>query len=255
MSTPNLGIAHIAASQNQKEVTANAAFDSLDTAMTDTFSYDVSAGGTLTPTAASVVAAFTLKFTGTPPGNTIIVVPANKKSYRIHHAASGGYKITVMVSGQVGVALYPGDTKLVYCNGTDIVVADNTVPLKSALPVDLTNQGAVIAPTALHTAAASGVRGPGIYHIRAYIICTTPDAASSTLPSVQVTYTDNDTGVVQTITITPTNTGNSTTTLQQGAAVISVKASTAINYQTVGYASGTAGAMKYALHIRCDFIG
>ena len=33
MSTPNLAIAHIAASQNQKEVTANDAFDALDQAI------------------------------------------------------------------------------------------------------------------------------------------------------------------------------------------------------------------------------
>ena len=35
MSTPNLAIAHIQASQDQKEVTANAAFDALDLAMTE----------------------------------------------------------------------------------------------------------------------------------------------------------------------------------------------------------------------------
>jgi hypothetical protein len=33
MSTPNLNLAHIAAGQSQKEVTANAAFDGLDTAI------------------------------------------------------------------------------------------------------------------------------------------------------------------------------------------------------------------------------
>ena len=34
MSTPNLAIPHIAAAQNQKEVTANDAFDRLDEAIT-----------------------------------------------------------------------------------------------------------------------------------------------------------------------------------------------------------------------------
>lgn len=125
MATPNLAIAHIAANQTQKEVTANAAFDTLDTAMTDTFLYDASAGGSLTPTAASIIAAFTLKFTGTLPNNATINVPNNKKFYRIHHAASGAFTVTVKVAGQTGVVLNPGDIRLVYCNGTDIVQGDS----------------------------------------------------------------------------------------------------------------------------------
>ena len=48
MSTPNLAIAHIQASQDQKEVTANAAFDTLDLALTATLAVDCSAGGTIT---------------------------------------------------------------------------------------------------------------------------------------------------------------------------------------------------------------
>ena len=47
MSTPNLAIAQIQASQDQKEVTANAAFDALDLAMTASLSVDCSAGGTI----------------------------------------------------------------------------------------------------------------------------------------------------------------------------------------------------------------
>ncbi len=44
MSTPNLDIPHIAASQNQKEVTANDAFDRLDDAITGRLTVDLAAG-------------------------------------------------------------------------------------------------------------------------------------------------------------------------------------------------------------------
>ena len=44
MSTPNLAIPHIAASQNQKEVTANDAFDRLDEAITGRLTLDFAAG-------------------------------------------------------------------------------------------------------------------------------------------------------------------------------------------------------------------
>jgi hypothetical protein len=44
MPSPNLAIAHVAASQNQKEVTINDAIDALDRAMNDTLALDLSAG-------------------------------------------------------------------------------------------------------------------------------------------------------------------------------------------------------------------
>jgi hypothetical protein len=44
MSTPNLAIPHIAAAQNQKEITANDAFDRLDEAITGRLTVDLAAG-------------------------------------------------------------------------------------------------------------------------------------------------------------------------------------------------------------------
>ncbi|HWZ82841.1 MAG TPA: hypothetical protein VNW47_09465 [Terriglobales bacterium] len=123
-STPNLDIAHIATNQNQKEATANTAFDDLDTAMTDQISIDVSAGGTITPTPGDVIHAFSLKFIGTMIGDATVVVPDNKHLYRLEHASInpsiGDYTITVKVAGQTGVVLNPGDKKLVYVDGTDV---------------------------------------------------------------------------------------------------------------------------------------
>jgi hypothetical protein len=123
--------------------------------------------------------------------------------------------------------------------------------------VSLTAQNANIAATTFYTTTAS----PGfLYRISAYIVLTTADAASSTLPQVQVTYTDPNTSAATTIYVTPaasatavpgasTGATNTTTMARSGVVVINASASTAIKYATTGYASGTSGAMKYALNI------
>jgi hypothetical protein len=116
----------------------------------------------------------------------------------------------------------------------------------TANDVDLTAQDTSISATNL---VASPVAG--IYRISVYIIVTTADLVSSTLPSVQITWTDDNNSVAQSVTITPTNAGNTTTTYQQAIAVINAAASS-IQYATSGYASGTPLAMKYALSIRIE---
>jgi hypothetical protein len=66
MSTPNLAIAHIQASQDQKEVTANAGFDALDLALTATLEMDCGAGGTISVSAADLRRHVRLVLAGSP---------------------------------------------------------------------------------------------------------------------------------------------------------------------------------------------
>jgi hypothetical protein len=112
--------------------------------------------------------------------------------------------------------------------------------------IDLTGQTANISSTTLVTSPS------GRYRISAYIIVTTVDGASSTLPSVVITWNDGDNGQAQTFTLTPTATGNLLTTLEQGSMFISAGSSANIDFSTTGYASGTPATMHYALHIRVE---
>ena len=69
-----------------------------------------------------------------------LIVPANKKLYFISNATSGGFAITVKVSGQTGVSVPMGAKVILVMNsaGTDIVVATNymaSLILGAALPV------------------------------------------------------------------------------------------------------------------------
>jgi hypothetical protein len=139
-STPNLGIAHIATNQSQKEVTANTAFDEFDTAMTQQTTINVFGSADITPSSATLLLGFSFTITGTLTASVNLIVPAVMKFYRFHHNALhpsiGDYTITVKVSGQTGIVLQPGDRRLLYCNGTDIVEGDSTVNVVEKLALD-----------------------------------------------------------------------------------------------------------------------
>ena len=58
-------------------------------------------------------------------GTTSLVVPANKKLYFIYNNTSGGFAVTVKVSGLTGVSVPNGQKMVLVSNGTDVVVATN----------------------------------------------------------------------------------------------------------------------------------
>lgn len=70
----------------------------------------------------------TIECTGALTAARNLVVPANKKLYFIFNNTSGGFAVTVKVSGQTGVSVPNGKKMLLVCNGTDIVDATNYLP-------------------------------------------------------------------------------------------------------------------------------
>jgi hypothetical protein len=128
-ATPNLNIPHIATNQSQKEVTANTAFDDLDTASNGAVSIDVSGSSDVTPLPATLLLGFSFTLTGNLGSNINLLVPAAQKFYRFTHSAFnaslGSFTITVKVSGHAGVTLNYTDEFLLYCDGTTVYHADN----------------------------------------------------------------------------------------------------------------------------------
>ncbi|SRR6266496_1318494 len=112
---------------------------------------------------------------------------------------------------------------------------------------DATAQVADIASTDLITTPTAGR-----YRVSAYIIVTTVDGASSTLPKITLAWDDADNGQPQTFDITATSAGNALTTLKFGDAFISVGASSPLQFSTSGYASGTPSTMQFAIHITVE---
>jgi len=58
---------------------------------------------------------------------TSLIVPANKKLYFIYNNTTGGFAVTVKVSGQTGVSVPNGKKVILVSNGTDIVNAENYI--------------------------------------------------------------------------------------------------------------------------------
>lgn len=144
-------------------------------------------------------------------------------------APSGGTNVIFQTDGQGNVSAYTQSAVELVGSG-----------------IDLTAQTANVGPNTLVTTPN------GYYRISAYLIVTTVDGASSTLPKLTITWNDKDNGQGQTFDITPTDAGNLLTTLEQSDMIVSAGSSASIDYATSGYASGTPATMQYAIHIRVE---
>lgn len=118
--------------------------------------------------------------------------------------------------------------------------------------VDLTLQGADIAATTLLTPGANG-----FFRMEVWSEVTRVATTSSTLPTVNVIFTDAETSLSITLPVASSNTGNTTSTKGPysassviAAATFYAKSGVAIQYSTSGYASVGATSMQYALHLR-----
>lgn len=64
-----------------------------------------------------------IECTGSLSAARNLIVPSNKKLYFIYNNTTGGYAITVKVSGQTGISVANGTKVVLVSNGTDIVNA------------------------------------------------------------------------------------------------------------------------------------
>jgi microcystin-dependent protein len=68
--------------------------------------------------------------TGTLTATRNVVVPTARKFYAVRNATTGGQSIVVKTSAGTGVTLANGFTQLMYCDGTNVVLA--SVPINSS---------------------------------------------------------------------------------------------------------------------------
>lgn len=120
-TTPNLLLDHIAASQAQKEVTANAAFDGLDKALCQQTVVALS-DTDLTLSAAQVIGSMAIKFTGTLTAVRTITVPAYAKLLLVENATTGDYALSLKTPSGTAVAINNAERKLLYGDGSDLKV-------------------------------------------------------------------------------------------------------------------------------------
>jgi hypothetical protein len=151
---------------------------------------------------------------------------------------------------QLGFADLTGLGKITKYN--NIATVSEGVPVEYAT-VDLTAQVAAIAATTLYTPTLTGM-----FRISAYLKVTTPDATSSTLGPVTITYTDGSDLVAQSNVMlmaneagaaVTSNSGNTTAAKLIGSMVIYAIAVTPIQY-AVAYTS--TGTMAYEVHLKLE---
>lgn len=141
-----------------------------------------------------------------------------------------------------------------------IATVNNGVPAERAA-ITAKAQSANIGAATLYAVPATE---SGLFRVNAYVVLTTAASISSTLPNVQIIYTDNDTSGAITLDATPilgvagigqtgALTANTVGTAASGVITIDVKKSSTIQYQTVNYSSSTAG-MAYSVYILLEKI-
>jgi hypothetical protein len=114
MSSPNLAITHVAAAQNQKEVTINDAIDALDGATQGVLSLDFTSGH-LSLSDAQFRGAFVLKATGVSAARDL-AVPAIQRLFAVNNIA-GTAAVTVK-RGAAAIEVAAGAVTLFHTDGS-----------------------------------------------------------------------------------------------------------------------------------------
>ena len=163
MPSPNLAVTHVAAAQNQKEVTINDAVDALDNAMNQALSVAMAdANLTLTGTQANRNGLIIL--TGTLTASRTLTLPANHRRLAIRNATNGGQDVRAKYAGSgADVVIVPGATVLVQGNGGDLyAVGGGAGALGDRTDVSIT--GAANGDVLQFDGAAWGAAGVGIFN-------------------------------------------------------------------------------------------
>jgi hypothetical protein len=131
-TSPNLGITHLTQAQNQKHVTVNDAIDALDNAFTD-HRTDLSfpADANYEPTGSIITASYSIDV-GSDTDLTVtrdFIIPDTSKSFLIENSTTGDQTIRVIrTSGGTGIYIANGDRKLLFCDGTNVLLATGESP-------------------------------------------------------------------------------------------------------------------------------
>jgi hypothetical protein len=102
--------------------------------------------------------ALCLNITATLSAAGTINVPAIEKPYIIINNSSGGYAVTVKVSGQTGISVPNGKRTVVYNNGTDVASQINYLPTLTL--GDLS--GVIVGTTATQTLTNKTLTTPAV---------------------------------------------------------------------------------------------
>lgn len=129
MSSPHLAIAHVAAAQNQKEVTINDAVDALDRASNAVLEVAL-ADANVTLTNAQVTRHGLIVLTGALNQSRVVTFPGQARRLAVCNATSGGWDVGLQhAGGGTVVTLAAGATALLHGDGTDLRAVTSPAPV------------------------------------------------------------------------------------------------------------------------------
>jgi hypothetical protein len=178
--------------------------------------------------------ALCLNITATLSAAGTINVPAIEKPYIIINNSSGGYAVTVKVSGQTGVSVPNGKRTVVYNNGTDVGNQINYLPTLALGDVT----GAIVGTTATQT-----LTGKTITY------------ADNTLTGVAGTAVANTFSGANSFTAKQTFSGSTTAlaeVLTNAAEVVTVSATAATG--TIAYYATTQSVLYYTSNASANWV-
>jgi hypothetical protein len=121
MATPYLGITHIAESQNEKEVTANDAFDSLDSAINGNSAIAMT-DADYTATNLILAGAVFFGVTGTLTADRNFILPTGQaRLFVIENGTTGSHSLVVKTASGSTAAVTNGSVKILYSDGTNVI--------------------------------------------------------------------------------------------------------------------------------------
>lgn len=103
---------------------------------------------------------YVIALTGTLTANRTVEVPAVNKPYIFFNNTSGGFSVTVKVTGQTGVTIANGKKAIVYTNSVDVIEVANA-PVTEAGTQTLTNK-TFVAPALGTPASATLTNATGL---------------------------------------------------------------------------------------------
>jgi hypothetical protein len=83
--------------------------------------------------ATSAARHYVLELTGALTADRVLEVPAKQKSYIIYNNTTGGFDVTVKVTGQTGVIIRNGKKRIVYNTATDVVDSFTDLPANASV--------------------------------------------------------------------------------------------------------------------------
>jgi len=135
-TTPNIKLTNQTEGGNNNTwgTIADTNFETIDNKFGDLTTISTTGGNTMLSDSQEIVAV--IQVNGTLVSNSSIIFSGRKGFWIVFNNTSGSFDVTAKVSGQTGVEIPQGGTRLVYCNGTDIADGNTETAVAAEITVD-----------------------------------------------------------------------------------------------------------------------